>query len=316
MNRLLPWLLLCVLGIIWGTNFLFMKVAVGVLPALEVAWMRTLFGALPIVALALVTKAIDWRDWRRAHHFLVMAVLANVGPYVFFILGTKNLPSGIAGVISGAIPCITAIVVAVALPAERITRWKAIGVLTGFVGVVLVTPIGAAATQAGAQASFVGAACVLGGAISYSLALVYAKRFIAPLGLSAVRLAAYQMLLASAVLTPFAAPGHWAILAAHPMAFLDMALGLGFLGTGVAFVIYYFLIARLGALRAASVYYIPPVVALGVGALFANEQISVRQALGTFLVMGAIYFAIRPEGPAQQASRPGEPVAPQRGTSD
>jgi drug/metabolite transporter (DMT)-like permease len=144
---------------------------------------------------------------------------------------------------------------------------------------------------------------VLGGAISYSLALVYAKRFIAPLQLGAVRLAAYQMVLAAAVLAPFAAPGHWGELAAQPVALIDLALGLGLLGTGVAFVIYYFLIATLGALRAASVYYIPPVVALAVGALFANEHIAVRQAIGTIMVMGAVYFAIRPDGPSATLHR-------------
>jgi drug/metabolite transporter (DMT)-like permease len=308
MNRLLPWLLLVVLGVIWGTNFLFMKVAVGVLPAVEVAWMRTLFGALPILTFALVSKAIRWADARWAHHFLVMAILANVGPYLFFILGTKHLPSGVAGVISGAIPCITAVIVAITLPTERITWAKAAGMLTGVVGVVLVTPIGASVGHGSGPSSMTGALCVLGGAISYAFALVYAKRFIAPLGLSALRLAAYQMVLASLVLAPFAAPGHWAVLVAHPSVLFAMALGLGLLGTGIAFVIYYVLIARLGALRAASVYYIPPVVALVVGALFAGETLGLRQALGTCLVLGAIYSAVRPAPPVPSATQAGGEV--------
>ena len=65
-----------------------------------------------------------------------MALLANVGPYVFFVIGTAHLPSGVAGVISGAIPFVTAAIVAVALPAERLTRVKALGLGIGFAGIL------------------------------------------------------------------------------------------------------------------------------------------------------------------------------------
>lgn len=295
MNRILPWLLLAVLGIIWGTNFLFMKLAVAVLPPLEVAWLRTLFGAIPIAGYALVTRSIARDDWRHLHHFAAMAVFANVGPYVLFVLGTQHLPSGIAGVISGAIPFITAAIVAVALPSEVLTRAKVIGITIGFAGVMLVAPLGAnGPTQTGSSPLF-GVAAMLGGSLSYALALVYAKRFVAPLGLGSVRLAAYQMILAFVFLTPFAAPGHWAALAQHSAALWGLVIGLGLFGTGIAFVIYYELIERLGALKAASVYYIPPVIALTVGAMFADESVGLKQVCGALLIMAGIYCANRPD---------------------
>jgi drug/metabolite transporter (DMT)-like permease len=293
MTRILPWLLLLVLGIIWGTNFLFMKLAVAVIPPLEVAWLRTLFGAVPIAGFALVTRALDRSDWRHLHHYVAMALLANVGPYVFFVLGTHYLPSGIAGVISGTIPFITAGVVAIALPAEVLTRSKLIAIAVGFAGVVLVAPLGNSGTQHAGASPLLGVAAMLGGSLSYAFALVYAKRFVAPLGFSAVRLAAYQMLIAFMLMIPVAAPGHWSALAAHPTALLGLIFGLGLLGTGIAFVIYYYLIAQLGALKAASVYYIPPVVALAVGAVFAGEVVGLRQIAGALLIMGGIYYANR-----------------------
>jgi hypothetical protein len=67
----------------------------------------------------------------------------------------------------------------------------------------------------------------------------------------------------------------------------------GLAGTGIAFVIYYQLIQSLGALKAASVYYIPPVVALVVGWAIAGETITLVQALGATLVMAGIFYAIR-----------------------
>lgn len=295
MNRILPWLLLLVLGIIWGTNFLFMKLAVAVIPPLEVAWLRTLFGAVPIAGFALGTRALNRRDWRHLHHFTAMALLANVGPYVFFVLGTQHLPSGIAGVISGAIPFITAGVVAVALPAEVLTRSKLIGIAVGFAGVVLVAPLGQTGPQHAGASPLLGVAAMLSGSLSYALALVYAKRFVSPLKMGAVRLAAYQMVIAFILMIPFAAPGHWNALTAHPTALLALVIGLGLLGTGIAFVIYYYLIAQLGALKAASVYYIPPVVALAVGAAFAGEAAGLRQIAGALLIMAGIFYANRPE---------------------
>ena len=291
----IAWLLLVLLGVIWGTNFLFMKLAVNVIPSLEVAWLRTLFGAIPITVFALFRRSLDWRDWRHLHHFTAMALLANVGPYVLFVIGTEHLPSGIVGAISGAIPFITAGVVAVALPSEVLTRSKLIGIAIGFAGVLLVAPLGVGMGAAIGATSLLGVAATLGGALSYALALVYAKRFIAPLGMSAVRLASYQMAIAFILMAPFAAPGHWAGLADHPLALTGLVIGLGLLGTGVAFVIYYNLIQTLGALKAASVYYIPPVVALAVGAIFAGESVGLKHVGGALLIMAGIFYANRPE---------------------
>ena len=302
MKSVVPWLLLGLLGFIWGTNFLFMKMAVGIVPPLEVVWLRTLFGILPIAGYALATRSLDWRDWRYLHHFIAMALLANVGPYGFFVVGTQHLPSGAAGVISGAIPCITAVIVAVALPAEHLTRAKMIGIAVGFGGVIMVAPLGHAGPQHPGSSALLGVVAMLAGSVSYALAIVYAKRFVAPLQLGAVRLACYQMALAFLFLTPFAAPGHWTELLANREALLGLIVGLGLLGTGIAFVLFYYLIATLGALKAASVYYLPPVVALVVGAVFAHEMVGLKQIGGALLIMGGIFYANRPERDAQQSS--------------
>jgi drug/metabolite transporter (DMT)-like permease len=284
--------LLGLLGVIWGTNFLFMKMAVAVVPPLEVAWLRTIFRALPIAALALVRSSLARTDWRFAHHFAAMALLANVGPYAFFIIGTAHLPSGVGSVISGAIPFVTAAIVAIALPTERLTRFKALGLEIGFAGVLLVAPLGRGAASASGGSPLIGVAAMLAGSVSYALALVYARRFMVSLGLGPVKLATYQMLFAAVLLAPFAAPGHWGDLAVH-----SERLGLGLAGTGIAFVIYYQLIQILGALKAASVYYIPPVVALVVGWAIAGETITLAQAIGATLVMAGIFYASRDGAP-------------------
>lgn len=295
MKRELPWMLLLLLGIIWGSNFLFMKMAVAIIPPLEVACLRTLFGALPIAGLAILTRSLHWGDWRYLHHFSAMAILANVGPYAFFVVGTQHLPSGIAGVVSGTVPFIAAATTAVALPAERLTRSVMLGITVGFAGVLLVTPLGPTGPLQAESSMLLGIMAILAGSVSYALALVYAKRFVAPLELGSIRLACYQMILAFVLLAPFVAPGHWPELLDHRTAMMALIIGLGLFGTGIAFVIYYYLIATLGALKTASVYYIPPVVALVIGAVFAHETVGLRQIGGALLIMGGIFCTNRPE---------------------
>ncbi len=291
MSRKLPFVMLGILGIIWGSNFLFMKMAVAHVQPIQVAWLRTLFGAVPILALAAATRVLAWRDWRHAHHFLVMALLANVGPYVFFVIGTKYLSSGIAGVISGAVPCITAVIVAVSLPTEKITSRKLKGLAIGFLGVLLVAlgAYGDGTTQS--DATLLGVFAMLVGSLSYALAIVYARRFINVLALSAVKLAAYQVLIACILLSMATSTGGLADLWADTPAALGLVVGLGIIGTGVAFVLYYYLIAKLGALAASTVYYIPPPVALLLGAAILGENVTMLQLAGMAAILVGIYLA-------------------------
>src|SRR5205085_514050 len=103
----IPYLVFASLGIIWGSNFLFMKMAVSVLEPMQVVWLRVLFGSIPILIYAFSRKALRWSDLKKVHHFIAMSVLANLLPYFFFVKGTQSLKSGIAGVISGTIPLMT-----------------------------------------------------------------------------------------------------------------------------------------------------------------------------------------------------------------
>lgn len=284
-------LLLVLLGLIWGSNFLFMKVSLAHVSAIDVAWLRTLSGAVPILLIAGAKGLIAREDLRFAKHFAAMALLANVGPYLFFVLGTERLPSGVAGVISGAIPCITVGIVAAALPEEVLTRRKLAGLALGFAGVILVSSVSSAGPAAAVGASWTGAAAMLAGSVSYALALVYARRFVQPLKLNPVKLAAYQIVIAFLVLTPFADPAAAGGLVAAPSALAALVIGLGLVGTGIAFVIYYMLVSQVGAVRAASVYYIPPAVALTLGALFLGEQLHVGHVAGAALICAGIFYA-------------------------
>jgi drug/metabolite transporter (DMT)-like permease len=284
MFRAAPYTLLVLLGVIWGANFLFMKEAVERISPLQVAWLRVAFGAAPIIALASWRKEFKTTDLAAWRHLLTMALLANIGPYVFFVIGTAHLSSGVAGAISGAIPVMTALIVAIAIPSEKLALRAVLGVALGFEGVLLVS-----GDLSGGSA--VGVAAMLAGSLSYALAVVYARRFITQLGMSAVKLAAYQTGITMLMLTLFIPKtGTEAILSDMP-ALVGLVLGLGFVGTGLAFVIYYYLIERLGAIKAASVYYLPPAVALFLGYAARGETVSTLQMVGAFAIALGVFLA-------------------------
>ncbi|ATB32338.1 DMT family transporter [Melittangium boletus] len=283
-------ILFLVLGVIWGTNFLFMKEAVQVISPLQVAWLRASFGAVPILLFAFSRRSLAKADLRNAHHFAAMSILSIVVPYVSFVKGTQYLQSGAAGAISGIIPLMTAVAAALFLPKDRLSARKGLGLLLGLVGVAWVADV-TRLFEASSSNALHGTLCMLLGSAGYASGMVYAYKFITPLKLSPIALAGYQTA-GAALLLAFITPmkGVEAV-ASVPASLAALALGLGLLGTGIAFILYYRIIERLGAITASSVFYIPPVVALAVGALVGKEGLSLSQCLGTAVILLGVFLA-------------------------
>jgi drug/metabolite transporter (DMT)-like permease len=299
-----PRLWFAMLGLIWGTNFFFMKLAVTAIDPLQVVWVRVVAGALPIVAWALARRELRLTHLRHAHHFVAMALFANVLPFYFLVRGTQLLTSGIAGVISGAIPLFTALLALFFVPDERLGRWKLLGLALGFCGVAAVAE---AWTKLGAlHGSLAGERFILCGALAYAVAFVYAKRFVSPLRLPSTALAAWQTAFAALLLTGITPLGGVGRLVAHPPALAAAVLGLGLVGTGVAYIIYYYIIDRLGAVTASSVTYIPPVVALAIGVGLLHDHVTAWQWAGTALILAGIHFARK--GPDEAPSEAIDPA--------
>ena len=98
---------LILLGVIWGSNFLFMKWATALITPSQTVFLRVLFGCLPLVAIAWHRNVITRAQLAHLPHFIVMSVLATSFYYYGFVAGTALLPSSIAGLLSGSIPIFT-----------------------------------------------------------------------------------------------------------------------------------------------------------------------------------------------------------------
>lgn len=279
------------LGIIWGTNFIFMRQASEWISPVQIVFLRVLCGFVPIAVMAWMQKAVRREHLKYTGHFLVMALLATVIYYWAFASGTSLLLSGVSGVLSGAIPLFSFIVAAIFLRQEKITVMRLCGLMLGFAGVILIAKPW---QVSGENISLAGVGYMILGSLSVGISFVYAKKFLADKQIAPLALTTYQIGLALVILaciTPFT--GITAI-AQDSTASLGLIIGLGLLGTGVAYLTYYYLILNLGAVVASSVTYIPPVVALIVGFLAANEQLGVTEILSMVLIMSGVFLLQRP----------------------
>jgi drug/metabolite transporter (DMT)-like permease len=275
------------LGLIWGTNFIFMKWAADLITPGQIVFLRVLFGFLPILLFAVLSRSLRWSHLRYAHHFLVMALLATAIYYYAFAKGTSLLLSSVAGMLSGAIPLFTFVCSLLLLRQEPLNGRTSLGVVFGFLGVLLIArPWEAAASGINLE----GVLYMVMGSLSVGCSFVYAKRFLTGLAMSPLALCTYQIGFALVVIAAVTDLQGIERIAEDARAFAGVSLGLGLLGTGLAYILYYFIVQRLGALAASAVTYIPPVVALLIGYFLVHEPVSAVDLVAVVAIIGGVYI--------------------------
>jgi drug/metabolite transporter (DMT)-like permease len=272
------------LGVAWGTNFIFMKWAAQEISPAQIVLLRSVFGLLPVVVHSVQKRALHWQHIRHAHHFVVMSLLATAIYYVAFAKGTALLPSSIAGLLSGAIPLFTFLCAWLFLREEKVTATKAAGVFLGFLGVLLI----ARPWSSSGGINMVGVGYMIAGSISVGCSFVYARRFISPLKLPVAALTAYQIGLAVIFLLMVTNLDGIAAVFRDTRAWIGLVFGLGLCGTGLAYLAYYYVVAELGAVAASSVTYIPPIVALLIGAILVGDEIHPLSYVAMILILSGV----------------------------
>jgi drug/metabolite transporter (DMT)-like permease len=259
----------CFLGLIWGSNFIFVKWAAAHIDPVQITMLRVIFGFIPVFLYSLWRGDLSWSQLRHIHHFVVMALMATALYYYAVARGTVLLPSGIAGMLSGAIPLFTLACTFLFLREEPLGSGRIAGLFLGLLGVLLV----ARPWSASGEIDIHGIAWMIGGSLSVGCSFVYARKFVSPLKLPAAALTTWQIgigMVLLALVTP--TQGIIEVFADHRAA-VGLIFGLGFCGTGLAYVAYYHIVENLGALAASSVTYVPPVVALLISVALVGEDV-------------------------------------------
>ncbi|MDP4553404.1 DMT family transporter [Alkalihalobacillus macyae] len=275
------------LGIIWGTNFLFMKWAAVLINPEQIVFLRVLSGFIPVVGYALMKKQLKLKHFKHAHHFLVMSILATVIYFYCFAKGTALLNSGIAGALSGSIPLFSTLITFLLLKEEKLSKWKIAGVFAGFIGVLLIAKPW---VNGEASLNLSGVLYMTIGSLSVGISFVYAKRFLSHINISPAALTSYQMILALVIVGLFGDLKGIGDIQTDLGALLGVIIGLGIVGTGIAYILYYVIVNRLGAVVASTVTYIPPVVALFIGLFLANEVILLSDWGGMVVILIGVYL--------------------------
>lgn len=287
MTKNIPFILFSILGIIWGSNFIYMKLASEYLSEIQIVFIRVLFGFLPVLLYAYKLNVIKLNHLKYSIHFFMMSLLGTTVYYYFFIKASSLLLSGITGALSGSIPLFTYILALIFIKEEKINLTKICGILIGLLGVIIIAkPFDSNLFEA----NFEGIISIIIGSLILGMSFVYAKKFITPLNIHFAALTTYQLGFALFLLVFITNFNGLTAIVENTHVFLGLIIGLGLLGTGLAYIIYYYLIEKLGAVNASSSTYVPPVVALFIGYFFVGENITIVDIFATILIFSGVFI--------------------------
>ena len=295
--------LLAALASIWGGSYLLIKYALEDFSAPMIVWART---AIAAVVLAIVLRGAvkgALADMRRRPGWAALLGFISVAlPFSLITFGEHEVPSGLTAVLISPAALFVALFAPFIDPSERIDRRQGLGMVIGLIGVAIVVGVESISTLA----QFLGALAMVGAAACYALGGFVVKRRYGRLtsiqtSFVSISAASLWTLPAAVATAPTETPGLGAVAA---------VVALGVVATALAFVIFYTLIAEVGAGRASLVSYLAPGVALFYGAIFLDEAITVAALAGLALILGGVAIASRPRRePVASAAYGPEPVA-------
>lgn len=290
------WILFALMAVIWGVPYFFIRVAVKELAPPVVVFGRTAIAAVALYVLARRADAIRpaLRHWKPV---LAFAIIEMAIPWILLTHAEEHLASGLAALIIASVPVVGAIVAFVLGERSALSPVRIVGIVLGLSGVGLLVGRDLSGDSAPPWWSVAEVLIVV---LCYATAPFIAARKlpdVPSLGVISVSLTVVAVIYApiAAVSLPDHAPRMNAVWS---------VLGLAVICTGLAFVIFFRLIAEIGPARAGLITFANPVVAIALGALFLDEQITLAIVIGFLLVIAGCWFATRAGAP-----QPVEPVA-------
>jgi len=271
---------IALLALIWGSAFLWIKLADRGFSPVEVTLARLALGAAVLFVIVRVRREAIPRSRRLWAHIAIAALFANAAPYLLFAVAEQTVDSSTAGIINATTPLWTVVLALAVRHQKSVTGWQAAGLIVGFAGALLIfTPWHTAGGLFSA-----GALECLAASISYAISYIYMDRFLArrgigPVVLSACQLAAAAVMLAIALTVSGVQTPH---VTAESVAAIAV---LGIIGTGFAYVLNYQIITSEGATVASTVTYLLPVVAIVLGVVVLGESITAMMLAGIALVL-------------------------------
>lgn len=269
------------LTIVWGMSFYFIKISGSNLSPLQIAFGRVSLGALTVLIILVIIKQKlpnTRKAWVRAN---IAGFLQHTAPFALIAYGETQITSVLAGITNAATPLWTALFSMAFIPKDRISRNEYLGVLTGFVGVLIL--IGIWEGNSG-ENDLLGILAVVVATACYGGVVIYTRAKVTELGFSPssfigaqLSASAIQLLILCLIFTSVPtqiSSSTWAAI-----------LFLGIFSTGLAFPLVYKIIRDVSSLAAATITYATPIVSTLAGVIFLSEGLHWYQPIGAMLIL-------------------------------
>ncbi|MBT6096250.1 MAG: DMT family transporter [Rhodospirillaceae bacterium] len=281
-NRRIEYVFFTILALLWGSSYLFIKVAVAEIPPVTLIAMRVAGAAVFLTIVLLLQQKTMPRELRTWGQFGIQAIFNSIAAWTALAWGQQFVGAGLASVLNSTAPIFVFLFTALVTRHEALDGRKLIGAVVGLIGVILIVGVDALAGLGGAVAGQV--ACLVG-AMLYAGAAIYGKRF-AQVG--ALQTALGTMLWATAVLVPAAfVLENPLALSPSPKALAATAI-LSIFCTGVALLIYFRLVHTLGSLGVASQAYLRAGVGVILGVVLLGETITPMVLIGLVAAIAGV----------------------------
>lgn len=277
---------LIALSLIWGTSFLFIKILLPYVDPWELVFLRCLFGAIPLYALILwKSPKVMWRHipWVA---LIITGVMNAAVPWTLIALSETQIASSTAAIVNATTPIWTSLI-GFALFSVTLIKKQWFGIFIGFIGILILFNFDISGLFSG---KFIGLGTMILAPIAYGFSNQFANRYLKEVPV---------MVIAAGTLTVgFTTTGILSIvLDGFPTAVftsvvsMGSILMLGVFGSGVAYLLNYYMITKGGAQFASFVTYLVPVSAMFWGWLILDEPLSWHLLLGLLVIFGGVYLS-------------------------
>ncbi|WP_223595188.1 DMT family transporter [Neobacillus bataviensis] len=279
------------LSIIWGTSFLFIKVLLTSLGPISIVFGRCLFGTIILFVIIILQKKkiiLKKLPWFK---LILVAMTNNVLPWLLICSSETKLTSSMASIINATTPIWTLIIGFIFFSSSlRKSQW--IGIFVGFIGIFILSDVKLGELYSG---NLTGILLMTGATFCYGLASHLTKKHLTDLS---VLETSFFTLLISTIMSFIIV---WSTNPRFISSFITIEtvgpfIGLGALGSGIAYLLFYYLVKKGSPEFASLVTYLVPISAVFWGAMLLKENIHLSMIIGLAVIFIGVYIAsIKPK---------------------
>jgi drug/metabolite transporter (DMT)-like permease len=282
--KLRDWVTFWTLGLIWGSSFLWIKIALdNVGPFTLVAW-RLLIGVAGLALVVLFRRPTFPRGLRIYGLLALLGVTNTALPFLLISWGEQSIDSAVASILNGTVPLFAMVFAHFALQDDRMTRARVAGLILGFLGVIVL--MSGDLVPGEVRTGGLGQLAVLVASILYAFSTVFARKNLH--GLSPVVQSFVPLVVADLFIWTGAVAIEAPVLAPTSGLTWFALVWLGLLGSCVAYLLLFTLLHRVGPTRTTMVTYVFPVVGLVLGIVFLQEPVTPSLLIGAAMVVAGI----------------------------